>query len=244
MRPAWSCGLADQSPWTVPQCCPPRQTTTYVLVATGAGGEVQGSVRVSVAAPPPTASLTADARTIDFGDSTTLRWSTTNASSVQLEGVGTVEASGSRRVTPTESVGYRLLVTGAGGTIEREVAVVVTAPAIPPLPIRVESVEPKPPAPPSLPTMSEVEAESVRFTGLLNSNARAELGELFGDNPESDDVQRLLDRMGTREFVAEALAAGNPTAFLVARRVGSEDSSTKLILVQNFFEELKRLVPN
>ncbi len=32
--------------------------------------------------------------------------------------------------------------------------------------------------------------------------------------------------------------------FLLARGVGSEESPSKLILVQNFFEELKRLVPN
>ena len=30
----------------------------------------------------------------------------------------------------------------------------------------------------------------------------------------------------------------------VARQAGSEDALSKLILVQNFFEELKRLVPN
>ena len=32
--------------------------------------------------------------------------------------------------------------------------------------------------------------------------------------------------------------------FLLARRIGSEDSPTKLIWVQNFFEELKARVPN
>ena len=112
----------------------PQQTTDYILVAFGPGGETWRSVRISVAPPvsvPTTANLSAEPSTIEFGGSSTLRWSTTNASSVRLADVGPVEASGFLRVTPTESTTYRLLVTGSGGTIQREVEVTLTAPATP-----------------------------------------------------------------------------------------------------------------
>ena len=109
----------------------PSATVNYALVASGPGGETRQSVRISVAAPvpdPPIASLTAQPNTIERGGASTLTWSTTNATSVRLEpGVGTVAASGSRRVTPTGDQTYQLVVTGTGGTIEREVGVTVTA---------------------------------------------------------------------------------------------------------------------
>ena len=41
-----------------------------------------------------------------------------------------------------------------------------------------------------------------------------------------------------------APAGGHDQRFLMARESGSDDSSTSTVLVQNFFEELKRLVPN
>ena len=109
----------------------PGATVNYALVASGPGGETRQSVRISVAAPvpdPPIASLTAQPNTIERGGASTLTWSTTNATSVRLEpGVGPVAASGSRRVTPTGDQTYQLVVTGTGGTIEREVGVTVTA---------------------------------------------------------------------------------------------------------------------
>jgi hypothetical protein len=73
------------------------------------------------------ASLAAQPNTIERGGASTLTWSTTNATSVRLEpDVGMVAASGSRRVTPTGDQTYQLVVTGTGGTIEREVGVTVT----------------------------------------------------------------------------------------------------------------------
>ena len=134
----------------------PPSSINYALVASGPGGETRQSVRISVAAPvpdPPLASMTAQPNTIEQGGASTLTWSTTNATSVRLEpGVGTVAANGARRVTPTGDQTYQLVVTGTGGTIEREVAVTVTALENPtPLPgaddplnrpIRIERLEP------------------------------------------------------------------------------------------------------
>ena len=80
-------------------------------------------------APAPTASLAANPNVIEPGQSTTLSWRTENATDVSLEGMGTVEANGSRSVTPTGSTTYRLIAKGAGGTQEATARVTVNTAA-------------------------------------------------------------------------------------------------------------------
>ena len=82
--------------------------------------------------PAPTASLTADPASIQTGQSTTLTWATTNATDVTLEGVGPVQPSDSRSITPAESTTYRLMAKGPGGTQEATTRVTVTPPPPPP----------------------------------------------------------------------------------------------------------------
>ena len=87
-----------------------------------------------VAAPPPptpTASLTANPNSVQKGDPTTLTWETTNATDIQIDGVGPVNATGSRQVTPTDSTTYRLVAKGTGGSQEATARVTVTAPPPP-----------------------------------------------------------------------------------------------------------------
>ena len=84
-------------------------------------------------APAPTASLSANPNVIEPGQSTTLSWRTENATDVSLEGMGTVEANGSRSVTPSGSTTYRLIAKGPGGTQEATARVTVTAPSAGPM---------------------------------------------------------------------------------------------------------------
>ena len=84
--------------------------------------------------PAPTASLSANPNTIDKGQSTTLTWQTTNATDVSIDGIGAVEANGSRQVTPAESTTYHLAAKGAGGSQEATARVTVNAPPPPPPP--------------------------------------------------------------------------------------------------------------
>jgi peptidoglycan-associated lipoprotein len=63
------------------------------------------------------------------------------------QGVGAVQANGTRQVTPTNSTTYTLTASGAGGTDTRSVTVTVNAPPPPP---------PAKPAPPKV-TISSVE---------------------------------------------------------------------------------------
>jgi peptidoglycan-associated lipoprotein len=84
-------------------------------------------------APAPTASLTANPNTINAGQSTTLIWKTDYATSVTIDQLGTVDPSGSRSVTPSESTTYRLVAKNDTGTQEATARVTVNqAPAPPP----------------------------------------------------------------------------------------------------------------
>ena len=80
----------------------------------------------------PTASLSANPNTIDPGQSTTLSWQTSNATDVSIDGIGPVDMSGSRQVTPSESTTYHLVAKGTGGTQDATARVTVNAPPPPP----------------------------------------------------------------------------------------------------------------
>lgn len=85
----------------------------------------------SASAPSPTASITADPLAIDVGGSTVLNWRTTNASTVTIEGLGPVNASGTQTVSPATSTNYHLTAKGDGGTVEADVRVTVRTPTAP-----------------------------------------------------------------------------------------------------------------
>jgi peptidoglycan-associated lipoprotein len=93
--------------------------------------------------PPVTATLSANPASIQSGQSSTLTWSTQNATDITLEG-NKVDASGSQSVSPTETTTYHLTAKGAGGAQDATATVTVTAPPPPPPP------PPTPPPPPSL----------------------------------------------------------------------------------------------
>lgn len=98
--------------------------------ASGSGTTTTGGS--STPPPPPTATFTANPATITKGQSTTLTWQTTNATSVNITGVGAVQASGSSTVTPAQTTTYQLTASGAGGTQTASAQVTVNAPAPPP----------------------------------------------------------------------------------------------------------------
>ena len=116
-----------------------------------------GACKKKVAPPPPppppppaapTASLTANPNTVEKGKSTTLTWETTNATEVNIDGIGEVKPNGSQEVTPTDSTTYHLTAKGPGGAQEATARVTVTTPPPPP---------PKPSA-----TEEELFAQNVR----------------------------------------------------------------------------------
>ena len=82
-------------------------------------------------ADAPTATLNADPLAIDLGGSLTLSWKTTNATTVSIDGIGPVSASGTQSVSPSNSTNFHLVATGDGGTADANVRVTVRVPAAP-----------------------------------------------------------------------------------------------------------------
>jgi peptidoglycan-associated lipoprotein len=77
--------------------------------------------------PPaaPTATLSASPNVIQQGQSTQLTWQTSNATDITIAGLGTVDASGSRSVSPGTTTTYTLTAKGAGGSQDASARVTV-----------------------------------------------------------------------------------------------------------------------
>lgn len=87
--------------------------------------EVTGSVRV-VASPVKVQHFTATPSTVEAGDSVTLSWTVTDATSVSInQGIGTVATAGSVVVTPNTTTTYTLEAAGASSTATAIVTVTV-----------------------------------------------------------------------------------------------------------------------
>lgn len=82
--------------------------------------------------PAPTVSLKASPTFITRGESSTLTWTSTNATELDLEpGVGKVAPEGSTTVSPTTSTTYTITATGPGGNASDSVRITVGPPAAP-----------------------------------------------------------------------------------------------------------------
>jgi Carboxypeptidase regulatory-like domain len=108
----------------------PGSTTTYMLACSSSSGTAQTATKIAVnpaVAPAPTVKLTASSTTIASGGSTTLTWSTTNASSCTASGgwTGSEVTSGTKSVSPTATASYTLACTGSGGNAQASADVTV-----------------------------------------------------------------------------------------------------------------------
>src|SRR3984893_18747801 len=126
--------------------------------------------------PQPTVTLQATPANVQRGQSTTLRWSSTNATSLTLApGVGNVSPEGNTSVTPTDSQTYTITAMGPGGSVTANARVTVTVPP------------PPPPAPVAAgPSMEELFARDVKDAYFdfdkadIRPDARSALTETAG----------------------------------------------------------------
>lgn len=91
------------------------------------------------ACQPPELTYSANPEAISPGQCSTLTWSSKNVQKAEIDqGVGAVDANGSKQVCPTETTQYMLTATGTGGTVYETATVTVNpqpqaaAPAPPP----------------------------------------------------------------------------------------------------------------
>ena len=160
-------------------------------------------------APPPAKpsiiSFTAEPSRIERGQSSTLRWSVSNATDITIDqGVGPVQQNGSRTVYPSSSTTYTLVANGPGGSDTRSVTVEVVAPPPPP----------PPPAPPTKRSATDILASDVQDAyfdydksdvredarAVLTKDADA-LKQLFSDNPGfTVMLEGHCDERGSAEY--------------------------------------------
>lgn len=113
----------------------PSATTTYTLMCSGAGGDVTKSVSVNVSPAPeepdaPTVDLVAASTSVNENSAgnatTTLTWTTTNATSCTASGgtfTGTKDVNNSEVITPSATTTYTLECSGPGGNASDSVTV-------------------------------------------------------------------------------------------------------------------------
>ncbi|MFH1672416.1 MAG: hypothetical protein ABIF87_03175 [Pseudomonadota bacterium] len=92
------------------------------------GASITIEVRKKSPFPPPVVAFSADPQSITLGESGILSWTTTNADSVSIEGIGSVDLNGSLVVSPTETTTYTLTAMGPGDTTTKNVTVSVNLP--------------------------------------------------------------------------------------------------------------------
>jgi peptidoglycan-associated lipoprotein len=178
--------------------------------------------------PQPTVTLQATPANVQRGQSTTLRWSSTNATSLTLApGVGNVSPEGNTSVTPTDSQTYTITAMGPGGSVTANARVTVTVPP------------PPPPAPVAAgPSMEELFARDVKDAYFdfdkadIRPDARSALTETAGFLKSYTQVKVMLeghcDERGSTEY---NLALGDRRAqaakdFLVSLGVASDRMQT------------------
>jgi outer membrane protein OmpA-like peptidoglycan-associated protein len=84
-----------------------------------------GTASATVAVAKPTADMSANAAQINCGDASQLKWSSTDAPSVQITPVGAVATSGDQSVQPKQTTTYQLTAVGPGGTVNSSATVTV-----------------------------------------------------------------------------------------------------------------------
>ncbi len=133
----------------------PTSTTDYVLTVNGPGGYTSSTLRINVTTPPPpppppTAapainSFNASSANLMAGNSTTLTWSTSHATSLSLSpNVGDVSGLSSVSFSPTTTTDYVLTATGPGGYTSSTLRINVSTPPPPPPPAPPAQVPPAP----------------------------------------------------------------------------------------------------
>ena len=115
---------------------------TVALVSVVGCGSKKSAPPPEVTAPPiaapvsaPTAKITATPNVVSAGDQVQLAWRTSDATSVSIDGIGTVPTSGVKSVSPTTSTTYHLVARGDGGSTDDTVRVTVNPPPVIAVPV-------------------------------------------------------------------------------------------------------------
>lgn len=182
--------------------------------------------------PSPTASISVNPPAINQGQSATLRWSTTNATSASIAGIGTVGLNGSQSVSPSSSTTYTLTAQGAGGSADATARV---------------TVNPPPPAPaPPTPSMTEEQLFDQNVHDVFFDYDKSELRSRDSSVAEQDatflarhpDIRLVIeghcDERGSAEY---NIALGQNRALSLQKSLVSNGVAASRIRVISYGKE-------
>ncbi len=108
----------------------PTETTTYTLTARNRFGEVTATATVQVVAGPSPRIIRFAATPVEVlpGEQSTLLWEVENATEVSIEGIGSVQLTGTSVVTPADTTTYRITAGNARGRVSATAVVGVIRP--------------------------------------------------------------------------------------------------------------------
>ena len=86
-----------------------------------------GVASATVAIAKPTAELSTTVAQLNCGDSSQLKWTSSDAPKIEISPVGSVAASGEQSIQPTQTTTYDLTAVGPGGTASSSVTVSVNS---------------------------------------------------------------------------------------------------------------------
>ncbi len=125
-------GIGRVDPRSGTSTVAPTRTTEYRLTARNRTSEVSETVTVIVEQPQVRIlSFYASPTNILAGESATLFWQTENAETVTISGIGTVAASGSTAVSPTQTTTYTLTARNPYGEASAQATIQVTPGTLP-----------------------------------------------------------------------------------------------------------------
>ena len=156
-------------------------------------------------AAPAVSQFTAEPTSIQRGQSSTLRWEVSgNVTSVSIDqGIGTVTATGNRRVSPSDSTTWVLTATGPGGSTTASATVNVSAPPPPP-----------PPPPPAA-------------QATLPDRIASEVQDAFFDYDKTDIRSDARDALTRNATALKAILSDFPGASIVIEGHADERGSAE-----------------
>ena len=203
--------------------------TTFTV---GCGGKKNVPTPTPPAAAPapapaqPTVTLSADPTSINKGDSSTLNWTSTNATQLTISPeVGTVTAEGSTKVTPADSTTYTVTASGPGGSATATARITVSVPA----------PTPQPAAEPNWTELFTREVQDAYFDfnkADIRADARtalAKTAQFLRDHPQARaTIEGHCDERGSTEYnlALGDRRAGATKQYLVSLGVSADRLST------------------
>jgi hypothetical protein len=175
-----------------------RTAVLFGLAALALMANGKKPIAAAQLAPPasPSVALSASPASAQAGQTVTLTWSSTKATSITLEpSVGGVAAQGSTTVRPSQSTTYTVTATGPGGSAHASAQVTIT-PAPPPAAVR-------------KPSQEEIPSDQRQMRGLDEQIQEIKSDALRMSAELSQLEEKLLYPSGTQVAIFVALAKGD-----------------------------------